>query len=785
MRKELTLVLTFYVLRFTFYVMFDWKVDEEAGWDEPQRPSPPPSPRRHTNRRLWLATAVILILAAALFYNRLDRQVAQVNVDLTEEVTAAFLLLWQADRQGDADLFAQLRHDTGLNAWRTEIDRIFGHGLLFDRTTLGFTLSGGEPTITDVTFSPDWQTAVLTAQISYDTAYGPDPLHLNYPLFYERIDGRWLLVPPPADYWGETTRVDDRPLTFSYPQADADLALRLHEDLQTAVIDACSQLPAAAHPLDLRCRSDMLLIVRLQARPGSLDALLPYGRNEFVRRQASTSIRSPVFDLMLPAPTLLGVVADEADYQIMRQALSRWLMAKILSDQIPVEMIPEVSQIWLDAQLERLGLGLVPPPARPSLTLAAPSQPPQAEVALLCTDPAARTIDLLRLPPTADATLLAAGVGQGLLESLVQGQVLSLAPNNFGYVGNQQARRLFQADGTPLQLPPPPGSSRPMFVHPGAHTDVAMIMVDNEPLAINLAACLADDGDACRWHTLESWPIWSPNGRHQLIMSTTTHVDGQPRSSLRLIRRGVLGEEEVVDVGLALDLPPFWLDNETYGYLRAASDPAGPINFEIVLAHIADDEPQPLLTAAAIRPTLPAEARSAWMIPHSVRRVEGEPDQFVVTVSLFIYELMPNAPPVSATLLYDRATGEVSLLAYARQGFVAPNGRFLLHWPPQNVSRGIGAGENGRAWQLEWLDVQTERAQQIAWPQLPGRETAVPVYHWSPLEDWFLLLTDNTLLLVEAAGEQSGFVLPLAEYMGDNYHCFDAVWMRTTDSTAD
>jgi hypothetical protein len=116
---------------------------------------------------------------------------------------------------------------------------------------------------------------------------------------------------------------------------------------------------------------------------------------------------------------------------------------------------------------------------------------------------------------------------------------------------------------------------------------------------------------------------------------------------------------------------------------------------------------------------------------------------------------------------------------------VAPNGRFLLHWPPQNVSQRGGPDEGGRAWQLQWLDVQTGLEQQIAWPQLPGRETAVPVYDWSPLEDWFLLLTDNTLLLVEAAGDQSGYVLPLAEHLESNYHCFDAVWMKTADSTTD
>jgi hypothetical protein len=768
---------------------FDWKVDEDAGWDEPQRPFPPPSPRRRSTRWLWLATAVILILAAALFYTRLDRQVAQTHVDLTEEVTAAFLLLWQADRQGDTDLFEQLRHDTSLNAWRTEIDRAFAHGLLFDRTTLGFTLTGAEPTVVDVTFSPDWQTAVLTAQITYDTAYGPDSIHLNYPLFYERIEGRWLLVPPPADYWGETTRVDDRPLTLSYPQADADLALRLHEDLQTAVIDACNQLPAAAHPLDLRCRPDMLLIVRLQARPGSLDALLPYGRNEFVRRQASASIRSPIFDLVLPAPTLLGTVADEADYLILRHALSRWLVGKILSDQFHAELVPEVRQVWLEAQLERLGLGLTTPPTTPPLTLSLPERPPQAEVALLCTDPTARTIDLLRLAPTAGWSLLAEGVGQGRLDSLAQGRVLGLVPADFGYMTRRQEPLLLHSDGRSLWLPSPPGQASPL-AWPGnlaGQSQIVVVWVGHQLLAIDLDACLDDDEAACQWHPLDRWPIWSPDGRQQLVLATTTYGEGQAGGPLRLIRRGALGEV-TVDLGLALDMPPFWLDNETYGYMRLRFDPetdAPGSQFTIVLANIADDEPQPFLTAAAIRDALPAEARAGWLIPRSVQRVAEQPEQFVVTVDLFIYELMPNVPPVSATLLYEWATGKLSLLAYARQSFVAPNGRFLLHWPPQNVSQRGGPDEGGRAWQLQWLDVQTGLEQQIAWPQLPGRETAVPVYDWSPLEDWFLLLTDNTLLLVEAAGEQSGYVLPLAEHLESNYHCFDAVWMKTADSTTD
>jgi hypothetical protein len=483
---------------------FDWKVDEDAAWQEPERPASSPPPTRQRGRWLWAITAVALISATLLFYARLDRQIAQTNTDRTEEVTAAFRLLWQADRQGDVDLFTQLRHDTGRHAWRTEMDRIFAAGLLFDRAVLGLRLTGTEPEVGEVTFSPDWQTAVLTAHIAYHIAYDSNPIHLSYPLFYERIEGRWLLVPPPNDYGGEMVQADGRYLTLRYPQANAKLATRLHQDLERAVAQACDQGAQPPQLLALDCSPDLSLNLPLQPQPGSLDWLLLDKSQERIRMQQSTFFSSDSIDLALPTFSLLGLAEDEAAYTAVQHALSYWLLVLLYDvHHIGDGYRPMLRRLWLQAQLEQLGLAITPTPASPPIALSPPQQPPQAEVALLCADPATLSIDLLRLRPApSDWSLLAADTNHFQLTSLAQGQLLGL--RSFGSdEAVQRQPLLLRSDGTPFSLPPLPNNT-PLagwLDQPGRQPQIGIAWTGQERLIIDLAACLTEENELCRWQS--------------------------------------------------------------------------------------------------------------------------------------------------------------------------------------------------------------------------------------------------------------------------------------------
>jgi hypothetical protein len=783
---------------------FDWKVDEEAAWEQLEQLPAPSSPPRRPNRWLWGGVVIVVLVTALLFYIRLDRQAAQTDSNLTEEVTAAFRMLWHADRQRDLDLFAQLRHDTGLNAWRTEIDRAFANGLLFERAALGFSLADGEPEVMAVTFSPDWQTAVLTAQIAYDIAFDPGPVYLIYPLFYERIEGQWLLVPPPDDYWGNMVEANGRYLTLLYPEVDAELASRLHDDLETAVSQACDDLAQPVQSVAFHCPSDLSITLRLQPRPGSLDWLLIDTVQEQVRILQQTVPRQSSLNLRLPAFPLLGLAKDEASYTVMRHALSYWVLALLLDAQIGYEQPSVLRWLWLQARLEQLGFAVPPAPPAHSVALIPPQHPPQAEVALLCAGiaPVGPSIDLLRLTPeTAQWSVLAADVRHNQLAGLVQGQLLGLRSVG-SYEAAQREPLLLYPDGTPLPLPSLPDKASVLgwLAQPGEQTELAFAWSGHERLTLDLASCLGADDTACQWFASGNWLPRSPDGRHWLAVYHAPEATEGTGLPLGLMRQDSVDESIVtVDIALNLsitwgepatvsvgmDLPPFWLDDRTYGFMRVPVAPNtirshGHRYFEIVIADIADDEPQPFLTSGEIRAALPANPQIGLIILQSMQPIAGHPDQFALIAIAFPADPSPGQPPVSVALHYDRTDDELRLLTYGEALALSPNGRFLIQIPTDIFGSSF-LRRNNHALQIEWHDLATGVDQQITWPAHAGLATPLPTYDWSVLEDWFLILVDNTLLLVDASVPQSGYVIPLANHLGQAYRCFDAVWMKAME----
>ena len=119
---------------------------------------------------------------------------------------------------------------------------------------------------------------------------------LHAKVYYE--DGRWLLAPPPAEFWGRPVINRGPRLTLIYPERDEEIGGRLAVYLEQLVSQLCA--PAAG----LGCPADWQLEIELATEPAALlGVVLRNGR-----------------EMKLPAPSLVGAPLDEAGYTALRRA---------------------------------------------------------------------------------------------------------------------------------------------------------------------------------------------------------------------------------------------------------------------------------------------------------------------------------------------------------------------------------------------------------------------------------------------------------------------------------
>lgn len=113
--------------------------------------------------------------------------------------------------------------------------------------------------------------------------------------------------------------------------------------------------------------------------------------------------------------------------------------------------------------------------------------------------------------------------------------------------------------------------------------------------------------DGCDWKRPHGFPVWSPDGSHTILSRNTAMFPAPPdpdeADDRPLLSRGD-GEGQLLKK-IGPGSSPFWLDNETYGYIRPApSDESGQ---EVVIASIENDDPQVLLTLEDLLERLPAD----------------------------------------------------------------------------------------------------------------------------------------------------------------------------------
>ena len=328
---------------------FEWRTDEDDGWQEAAKPGETAVPQTFWQRRGRFLLVALLGMAAVwgVVQWQVDQRISEATVSLESELLGTHNFILQTAVSHDGTLFkANL---SGRNPdWVDMQTTLLEDGLLLDRPMLGWQhiVEPNRLTLEEVTFdlSPDLQAAELLYPQTYavQTPTGiTETVTLQQTAVYRRGSTRWLYSPPNDDFWGDWITQGGEQLTLVYTARDREVAAHLALDLDELLNKMCSELA------DLNCGSDLRVHMRLDTDPESL----------LETNQIETMLKAGL-RLNLPTPTLVGLPTDEASYEALYRAYGVQLATAVLAHQIEYDCCRHelFFRALRDYQLAQLGL---------------------------------------------------------------------------------------------------------------------------------------------------------------------------------------------------------------------------------------------------------------------------------------------------------------------------------------------------------------------------------------------------------------------------------------------
>jgi hypothetical protein len=719
---------------------FEWRTDDQDAWPEADgiaADAGVDSPR--WLRLRLLATLLLLAATGCLFAFRQARvRVTKATTIAEQELLATDALLRDAAVAGDKELIAAILPDVEQRRGSSAPSRVAQVPL--DRAAYGFYLNADavRETPTETWLSPDLQHAVVTYTLPY-TVVEPSgtvtATALQHSIHYRRGDGRWTWVEPDDDYWGEwITDETDEQFLVVYPERDAIVGARLARDLRRQRASLCAAFGGCPHGLRLQFRMEREYATLRQVRR-ALDA------------------QSGLLTTAVAAPSAIGVPQDEAGYQALLRGYLRLLSGALLQ-----QLVNEASSArgaYGDALLQRVlvDLGLLPWPPQGEANNRA-QVPPPGILYTLCSDGMTQGASLYRVDlknnrwePVIGGRHFVNMVALAGTDALLLQETM---PDDRG--GRPQL--FLVRDGVPIAH-----EEGLVLSATGQQTAVVYAYDENqEQLVLNYQgadACGDAPCDVPRIYASDA--AWSPDGKHTLLRRPQEGSKSPPVGGemLYLADRNGLNMRP-----LAPGYNPFWLDNDTYGYVQLEFGDTGTAvgTNAVVLSDVATFQPRIIVERAYLEDfviTESAESATQLFIGYV------NPDPSYAGRLRLMAGLFRSYNSFAQYDLYffsaDIASGEVRLdLALAEQ--------ILDERPVRSVDGWLAFASSDLHGQSTTLTVYDEVKNETAHYGLasgePDAQTRLPSIGLSPDQKWLFFLEEGVLRLIRPSDGVSRRIVP-------------------------
>ena len=309
---------------------FDWQTEERDQQEEKELLVIVPPSRRKPG--CVVLTLIIMLGVLSLFIWLVNDTQSKAVAGVQEDVLRAFELQQQAVDEDDMELFSAMLSSNDPD-WKWDQMRLFSENLVDDRRDLG--LIGVSTPINQGKFdlSPDLQVAELTFVRNYTFLKGSQEnpeIELLHHQFFVLENGRWMRSPADAAFWGAWNKINGSYVELTYSERDSEFAKPLVEVIDSYVENLCKNVGTDNYFGEVFCEGGLSWQIKL----GTDDQTLL----DFFD---ATAVISSNFDFELPSPTLVGIPLNEKDLDFYLDFYSEPIFQKMEDALLSTVPIPD------------------------------------------------------------------------------------------------------------------------------------------------------------------------------------------------------------------------------------------------------------------------------------------------------------------------------------------------------------------------------------------------------------------------------------------------------------